>query len=403
LSSKLGSPLTLSIVIPTYNEAENILNLIYEITQTFPRTFAGEIIIVDDDSPDDTGEIVEKYITSNRLSNKAFETSPRDNVSVKVIHQENKKGLIAAILRGVESSVGDMILVMDGDFSHPPEAIPRIIDELTEEPNCIVVASRYVDGGSILGWPYKRRIISNAATQIARYGLNVRNVKDPLSGYFAFPKHIVKDIRFDTKGYKILLELLVKLSETVRIKEIPYTFSERKVGESKLDHNVIIDYVKAVWHLYRYGIKTKSTMQTRERRESVLFLSKAARFFTVGASGLVINYLVSFLLSNGLLSNLWYFNASMIGIIVSITSNFLLDKAWTFGDRDFSPRHTLTQYGMFLGSSSIAAATQLMLVYLLVESDHMQFGLSLLIAVGIGSIGNFMLNKKWTFREKIWG
>jgi dolichol-phosphate mannosyltransferase len=93
----------------------------------------------------------------------------------------------------------------------------------------------------------------------------------------------------------------------------------------------------------------------------------------------------------------------MIGIIVSITSNFLLDKAWTFEDRDFSPRHTLTQYGMFLGSSSIAAATQLMLVYLLVESDHIQFGLSLLIAVGIGSIGNFMLNKKWTFREKIWG
>jgi dolichol-phosphate mannosyltransferase len=395
--------LTLSIVIPTYNEAENILNLIYEITQTFPRTLAGEIIVVDDDSADNTGEIVEKYITSNQLSNKAFETSPRDNVSVKVIHQENKKGLIPAIIRGVESSVGDMILVMDADFSHPPEAIPRIIDELTEEPNCIVVASRYVDGGSILGWPYKRRIISNAATQIARYGLNVRKVKDPLSGYFAFPKHIVKDLSFDTRGYKILLELLVKLSETVRIKEIPYTFSERKAGESKLDHNVIIDYVKAVWHLYRYGIKTKSTMQTRERRKSVLFLSKAARFFTVGASGLVINYLVSFLLSNGLLSNLWYFNASMIGIIVSITSNFLLDKAWTFGDRDFSPRHTLTQYGMFLGSSSIAAATQLMLVYLLVESDHMQFGLSLLIAVGIGSIGNFMLNKKWTFREKIWG
>lgn len=200
-----------------------------------------------------------------------------------------------------------------------------------------------------------------------------------------------------------MLELLVKLSETVRIKEIPYTFSERKAGESKLDHSVIIDYVKAVWHLYRYGIKTKSITQTRERRESVLFLSKAARFFTVGASGLVINYLVSFLLSNGLLSNLWYFNASMIGIIVSITSNFLLDKAWTFEDRDFSPRHTLTQYGMFLGSSSIAAATQLMLVYLLVESDHIQFGLSLLIAVGIGSIGNFMLSKKWTFREKIWG
>ena len=95
--------------------------------------------------------------------------------------------------------------------------------------------------------------------------------------------------------------------------------------------------------------------------------------------------------------------ATAYGIIISITSNFLLNKTWTFEDKDFSVKHTLKQYGLFIGVSAIGAALQLALVYLLVESGHIQYGLSLFMSVAIASISNFLLNKKLTFRERIWG
>jgi dolichol-phosphate mannosyltransferase len=165
---------------------------------------------------------------------------------------------------------------------------------------------------------------------------------------------------------------------------------------------VILDYAGAVWQLYRYGQKSKRhTQKKQENRKSVLFLSKAGRFFTVGAGGLLINYLISSLLSGGTLSNLWYVHGTLVGIIFSITSNFLLNKLWTFEDKNFSLYHTLKQYGLFVTFSSVGAAIQLLLVYLLVESG-LNYTSSLIIAVATAAISNFILNKKWTFQEKIW-
>ncbi|MDE2589465.1 MAG: GtrA family protein, partial [Patescibacteria group bacterium] len=157
----------------------------------------------------------------------------------------------------------------------------------------------------------------------------------------------------------------------------------------------ISDYVKSVWKLYRYGKPEK------ERRTSVRFLSKAGRFYTVGASGLLVNYLVSFLFG-AVFSNLWYIYATMIGIVFSMTSNFVLNKLWTFEDRNTTAKRTLVQYITFLAFSSIGAIFQLGMVYLLVGTEHVSYALSLFISVAIASIGNFILNKKWTFKEKVW-
>jgi dolichol-phosphate mannosyltransferase len=265
-----------------------------------------------------------------------------------------------------------------------------------------VIGSRYAKGGTTTGVPLKRILISFGATGIARYGLKVKEVRDPMSGFFALPRHILKDIEFSTQGFKILLEILVKKKSNVTVKEIPYTFTDRKYGRSKLDLKVSIDYLKAVWALYKYGRRSQRRTEIPENRRSVLFLSKAARFFTVGASGLIINFLVSYLLSNGTLGNLWYIQATAIGIAFSITTNFLLNKIWTFEDKDFSTVYSLKQYGLFLLFSSLGISIQLSLVYLLVESG-LSYNLSLICAVAVASISNFILNKKWTFREKVWG
>jgi dolichol-phosphate mannosyltransferase len=193
----------------------------------------------------------------------------------------------------------------------------------------------------------------------------------------------------------MLLEILVK-TKGVRIEEVPYTFTDREFGSSKLDTSTIFDYFKSVWKLYKYG----RTVENNESRTSVKFLSKAARFFTVGSSGLAINYFTSMLFS--LNSDMWYLHATTFGIIFSISSNFLLNKYWTFEDRDFSPKRTIIQYVQFAGFSSIGALVQLGMVYNLVDQWNVSYPISLILAVGVAAFGNFLLNKRWTFKEKVW-
>jgi dolichol-phosphate mannosyltransferase len=389
----------LSVIIPTYNEAENILKLIESIRYHLPTNISAEIIIVDDNSPDGTGTLVEKYIKT--ITNEMLDSTQTRKCLVKVIHRQKRDRLIPAILHGVRFSSGQNILIMKGDFSHPPETIPRLINELNQDPNCIVIASRYIKGASIVGWPFKRLMLSMSAVRIARHSLKLRNVKDPMSDFFALPGHVLKNIEFDIQDFKILLEILVK-DKNLRVREIPFTFNDPHIGKSKLDSRIIFDYTKAIWRLYRYGRNSSRVIQNKqERRGLVLFLSKAARFFTVGASGLLINYVISSLLTGGTVSNLWYIHGTLVGIIFSITTNFLLNKLWTFEDRNFSLYHTLKQYGLFVAFSSLGASIQLLLVYLLVEAG-LSYSPSLIMAVATAAISNFILNKKWTFHEKIW-
>jgi dolichol-phosphate mannosyltransferase len=407
----------LSIIIPTYNESQNILQLIDAIRSHLKTTTNIELVVVDDNSPDGTGKLVEEYATSSSVSTiidgsiampcagKNYENNDREihdsekNYLIKVIKRANNRGLISAILEGVRASRGKYVLVMDGDFSHSPEIIPEMLHEIENSGYDIVIGSRYTKGGSTDGWPFRRRLISKGATKLAQYGLKIK-IKDPMSGFFVCKREVIEDLEIDTFGFKILLEILVK-KRGIKVKEIPYTFVNRKLGESKMDLKVISNYLKAVWILYRYGWKSRQAFQLKNIGKSISFFSKAARFYTVGGSGLLVNYFISSLLANGLQTNISYMNATLIGIICSITSNFLLNKRWTFEDNDFSLRHTLKQYGKFGAISSLGAAVQLVIVYTLTDSGF-TYGLSLLPAVAIASISNFLLNKKWTFQERIW-
>jgi dolichol-phosphate mannosyltransferase len=378
----------LSIVVPTYNESQNIVRILDSIAETLSPYAAAEIIVVDDNSPDGTADIASLH--AKNISN-----NNNKKLHVEIIRREGKFGLSSAIVAGVQSATGDLLVVMDGDFSHPPQVIPSIIEAL-QDSNCdIVVASRYVKGGSIIGWPFKRRLMSKGATKIAQYGLGIE-VRDPVSGFFAFRRDIIDGVKFDAIGYKMLLEILVK-TKGARVKEVPYTFTNRSIGKSKLDIGVMFDYLRAVMRLYRYG----KSMRQKESRTSVRFLSKAGRFYTVGASGLFVNYIASLLFST-LTPNVWYLYSTIIGILISMTSNFFLNKLWTFEDREFNVKETGIQFGMFIGFSSLGAIIQLLLVYALVENYDMEYPPSLILAVAAASVGNFLLNKKWTFKEKIW-
>ena len=386
MSSLKQSEAQVSIIIPTYNESENIIQVLKSIGDHLPKDIATEAIVVDDNSPDGTGKVVEDYIN---------DTQNKIGYTIDVIHRKTKSGLSSAILDGIQHSSGETVVVMDSDFSHPPKIIPRLVEEIKISKCDIAIASRYTVGGKVSGWSAKRKLLSKTATRIAKTGLGV-NESDPLSGFFAFKRKILEGIKLDAVGYKMLLEILVK-TKGAKVKEIPYTFTNRMYGSSKLDSSTILDYVKSVWRLYRYGHKVEDS----KTRTSVRFISKAGRFFTVGLSGLLVNYLVSLLFADAAI-NFWYIHATIIGIAVSMSSNFILNKIWTFEDRNFEAKKTLIQYGKFVGFSSLGALIQLGMVYVLVDNYQFVYPLALMLAVITAASSNFILNKKWTFKEKIW-
>ena len=377
----------ISIIIPTYNESQNILQILKSIKDNLPKNFVTQTIVVDDNSPDGTGKLVEDYLKNIKKM---------ADYTIEIIHRKAKDGLSSAILKGIQHAKGDTIVVMDCDFSHPPHIIPKLIESIKKYQYDIVVASRYIKGGKIQGWSLKRKTMSKFATLIAKKGLGI-DTHDPMSGFFAFKRNIIKGLNIDAIGYKFLLEILVKTKD-VSIKEIPYTFQNRELGSSKLSIRTIFDYYRSVWKLYRYG----KPLEKQEKRSSVKFLYKAGRFYTVGASGFIVNYMISLLLTGGV-SDLWYLHANVIGIIASITTNFVLNKTWTFGDRDFRLKKTISQYGKFAMFSSLGALVQLGMVYFLVDSNEISYPLALILAVMTAAFGNFILNKKFTFKEKLLG
>ncbi|MBC8502937.1 MAG: glycosyltransferase family 2 protein [Nitrosopumilus sp.] len=375
-----------SIIIPTYNESKNIVQILKSIQKHLPLNIHAQTIIVDDNSPDGTGTIVDEYINSiKKIANQTFD----------VIHRTTKNGLSSAILNGIKQAQGDIILVMDSDFSHPPQIIPKMIEALKKYQYDIVVASRYINGGEIRNWSLKRKIISKIATKIAKHSLNV-NIKDPMSGFFIFKKQLLNGLTFDALGYKLLLEILVK-TKNANVAEIPYTFQDREIGSSKLSGQTILDYIKSVWKLYRFG----KSFSLNQNKKSVKFVSKAARFYTVGALGFLVNYVTS-LFFVGTNPEIWYLQANIFGIATSITSNFFLNKIWTFEDRNFNLKKILLQFLKFIGFSSIGAVIQILIVFTIVENYNIDYPVALVLAILTAAFGNFIFNKKWTFKEKTW-
>ena len=403
---------TLSIILTTQNHTVPAFLDPIRIQHMIPKEIQCDIFVIHYNQIDEVGTTIEESTEIGHKERKN-EKTPYQNVTNTnhAKHAWIKSKFTSAVMRGVELSKGNSILVADADYPYPEEVLSQMINEIIQYPDFLIIASRYARGSSVQSLSLGRTVISKGARVLARHGLNVQGVQDPLSGCFAISRPILKTVNIEGQGDELLLEILVKLNRNkkgnnkIPVREIPFGQKD-KSSAKKLSTDRIMSYSKAVWHLYLYGrnsdrLQSDIDRQEQKSHKSVLFLSKAGRFFTVGASGLIINYLVSILLSNTV-PNIWYIHATFVGIIVSISSNFVLNKVWTFEDWDFSFKHFLRQYGLFLLLCSFGAALQLLLVSVFVDYYDIQYSVSLITAVGIASIGNFLLNKKITFGEKIW-
>ncbi|MDX2200732.1 MAG: polyprenol monophosphomannose synthase [Phycisphaerae bacterium] len=225
---------TVSIAVPTYNERDNLRPLVERLRGVF-RDTPPTLIVVDDNSPDGTAEV-------------AFELA-RD-YPIDLIVRSGERGLATAIIAGLARATTDIVVVMDADLSHPPEAIPTLVNALASDASIqMAIGSRFVPGGSVdLDWPLHRRVVSRLGRWLAA-PLTPRGVRDVVSGFFAVRTAGLQLNELRPIGYKIALELIVRHSWT-RIVEVPIRFSDRKAGQTKLNFAENMRYLRHLLRLY---------------------------------------------------------------------------------------------------------------------------------------------------------
>jgi len=221
----------LSIVIPTYNERDRLAELVDALYSAAGGTFALEVVIVDDNSPDGTGEIADGLAA---------------RYPVKVIHRAGKLGLGTAVVAGFGVASADIVGVMDADFSHPPALVPKMFAGFKAANADVLVASRYIPGGSTPNWPFKRKLLSRAACLLAR---PLSPIRDAASGFFLIRREIARRVDIKAGGFKICLELVVRGWPT-RLVELPYRFDDREAGESKMSTREAAGYLVQLKDLY---------------------------------------------------------------------------------------------------------------------------------------------------------
>jgi dolichol-phosphate mannosyltransferase len=361
----LQNKVVISILVPTYNEIGSVSPLIDRVDKVLSG-WEYEIVFVDDNSPDGTAAKVRSF--SDKFPVKA------------VVRTEGVKGLAPAIVDGLDHVAGDIVVVMDADLQHPPETIPKLIGEI-EGGDDIVVASRYVPGGEIPGLNPFRKLISKGATLLAHLMLpRSRVINDPMSGFFAFDRKIVKGVRLKPIGFKILLELIV-LGNYEKSKEVPIAFAPRGQGESKLSFHQQIEYIKHLLSLMKRNGE----------------LSRFFKFCLVGFSGVIVNLGLMWLLTER--AHLFYLASAAVSIEMSIISNFLFNNYFTFADRR---SHTVASLFVrllrFNTVSLIGLGVNLFTIWLLTSVVGIYYLLSNCVGIVLATSWNYLVNNWWTWK-----
>lgn len=228
----------LTLIVPTYNEGENVSILTEAVRITMERASVWEYeILFIDDSTDSTPERL------SRLSQK--------HSFVRFLHRDEERGLGTAITLGFKEARGGVLAVIDGDLQHPPKLLPLMLSLIAKGYD-LVLPSRFIAGGGDGGLSPSRKIVSLTARYMAKILFRrVRGISDPTGGYFMMKRDVIDEIDFDATSWKILIEILVKGRYT-RVAEVPYFFHARELGVSKLSATAQFDYVRHLKILFSF-------------------------------------------------------------------------------------------------------------------------------------------------------
>ena len=225
---------TLALVVPTYNERDRLPELVRAVFAAYDSAgIYGELVIVDDNSPDGTGQVADGLAR---------------NLPIRVVHRAGKLGLGTAVIEGFDAAEAEIVGVIDADLSHPPELVPRMLDVMQAEKADFVIGSRYIPGGGTANWEMSRVLMSKFACVMAR---GLTPVRDATSGFFLMRRDRARGVTISAGGFKICLELLIR-SEPRLVIEVPYVFKGRTAGESKMNLKEATGYLHQLRDLYAY-------------------------------------------------------------------------------------------------------------------------------------------------------
>ncbi|MCC6681789.1 MAG: glycosyltransferase family 2 protein [Phycisphaeraceae bacterium] len=354
----------LTIIVPTFREAENLPRLLEQIDSV--RRELGldmELLVMDDDSRDGTDRLI----------------AAADHDWVHLHVRTGQRSLSAAVLDGIKLARGQIIVVMDADLSHPPQRLGDMVKAIDDGAD-FVIGSRYMHGGSTdADWGLLRRLNSRIASLMARPFTRVR---DPMSGFIAFPRRILdRGGNLNPVGYKIGLELLVKC-DCRDVREVPIHFADRTLGHSKLTLAEQLRYMQHIRRLALYKYPNASCLM---------------QFVVVGASGVVVNLAVLTLLYN--LLGVRETIAIAVAIVVSVVSNFFLNRRFTFGYARGGS--LLKQFLGFAGASALGAIVNYSVAILaLAYAPGVTVPqVAALLGIASGMVINFLVNRLFVFRR----
>jgi dolichol-phosphate mannosyltransferase len=355
----------LSLIVPTFNERENIAHLIDRLKIALDG-IDWEVIFVDDDSPDGTADQVRSIA--------------RSDARVRCIQRIGRRGLSTACIEGILASSAPYAAIMDADLQHDERILPRMLDPLRQDHYDLVVGSRYVAGSGVGAWDSKRVKISAFANWLSRTICKV-DIADPMSGFFmlrrsAFDAAVRK---MSGQGFKILLDLLASSPQAIRVTEIPYQFGQRRFGESKLDTLVAWEFILLI----------------ADKLVGHIVPVRFALFTLIGTLGLFIHFAV-----------LWYFfkiaHASFeysqtVAVAVAMTSNFFLNNLFTYRDKRLKGWRILPGLVSFYAICGVGALANVGIASYLFSAEQ-KWWLAGLVGVLIGAVWNYAVSSVFTWK-----
>ena len=355
-----------TVLIPTLNEVENIDPLMERIlSATKDNDFVVEITVVDGGSTDGTQEKVSEW------SRKA---------SVRLTTTDGKGGLSGDIVYGGEMARTDVVVVMDADLSHPPEALPSMIRPILDGTHDMAIGSRYIPGGETPGWPWTRRIVSRTATLLA---WPLVSVNDPMSGFFAVRREDLLRFGKEATGFKIALEIAAKGGDSLRVTEIPITFIDRERGASKFGTSEIFTCLKQMLLLAGGAVSSGTVL----------------RFAAVGSMGVIVDYLIFSLL---LSLNVGVIPSHIVSFFGATIFNFFLNARWAFANTArFSNQPQWQLYAFFLIVCVLALFLRGAVLAVLTEAVGWSPRIAIFFAIGSATIVNFVGSAFFVFPPQI--
>jgi dolichol-phosphate mannosyltransferase len=293
--------LELAVVIPTFNERDNVLELVRRLDVALAG-LAWEAVFVDDDSPDGTADVVRQLSL--------------ERPNVRCVQRIGRRGLSRAVVEGVLSSAAPVLAVIDADLQHDETRLPLMLQRLQQEGLDLVVGTRYADGGSVGAWDQRRAQMSRLATRMSRMIVK-QALSDPMSGFFMIRRSAFMESvrRLSGEGFKILLDLLASSPRPLKFAEVPYTFRQRHAGQSKLDSAVLWEFLLLIV----------------DKSVGRYVPARFVLFSLVGASGVVIHFSALWALHRG--AGLDFLPAQLAATGLAMTSNYLLNNTITYRDK----------------------------------------------------------------------